>query len=142
MKRSALAVALPFGLLIGLLLAGVQVARMAWWPPRALEGFAAVVGLLFLLVGVAVGLRLRQRHHSAAGSGDSTLPTECGHDLTRREREVLQRLAEGCSNSEIAARHFVSENTVKTQVRQICAKLDARSRLHAVARAREVGLLR
>ncbi len=142
MKHSTLVVALPFGLLIGLLLVGMHIARIAWWPPAALDGYAALVGLLFLLVGITVGLRLRNRREASGSKVEVALAADAASDLTRREQEVLQRLAEGCSNSEIAARHFVSENTVKTQVRQICAKLDARSRLHAVARAREAGLLR
>jgi LuxR family maltose regulon positive regulatory protein len=61
--------------------------------------------------------------------------------LTPREREVLVLIADGLTNSEIAARLFVTVGTVKTYVNGIFGKLGARSRTQAVARARTVGLL-
>jgi LuxR family maltose regulon positive regulatory protein len=61
--------------------------------------------------------------------------------LTSRECEVLAEMAAGASNRDIAARLYVSENTVKTHVKRVIAKLGARSRTEAVARARELGLL-
>ncbi|MGX6447278.1 helix-turn-helix domain-containing protein, partial [Patulibacter sp. S7RM1-6] len=61
--------------------------------------------------------------------------------LTRREREVLALLADGCSNREIAARLVVAEPTVKGHVGRLMRKLDAPSRLRVVARAGRLGLL-
>ena len=52
---------------------------------------------------------------------------------TRREIEVLQLISEGLLNREIAQRLFLSEETVKSHVRHLLAKLQARSRAHAVA---------
>jgi DNA-binding NarL/FixJ family response regulator len=54
-------------------------------------------------------------------------------DLTRRELEVLQLIADGHANHQIAQRLFVGQETVKSHVRNILAKLQARSRSHAVA---------
>jgi LuxR family maltose regulon positive regulatory protein len=62
--------------------------------------------------------------------------------LTDRELEVLQLIAQGLSNRQIAARLVVSVNTVKTHAKNLNAKLDAANRTQAVARARELGLLR
>ncbi|TXN29691.1 response regulator transcription factor [Lacisediminihabitans profunda] len=56
--------------------------------------------------------------------------------LTRREAEVLALVAEGLSNSEIAARLFVSIATVKTHINSIFAKLAVRDRAQAIAAAR------
>jgi len=65
-------------------------------------------------------------------------PTE----LTEREREILRYIARGLSNKEIAAVVGLSENTVKTHVRKILTKLNARSRAEAAAYAVQAGLLR
>ena len=56
--------------------------------------------------------------------------------LSPREVEVLRLLTEGASNRQIAEGLFISEHTVKTHVRHVMAKLGARSRAHAAARAR------
>jgi DNA-binding NarL/FixJ family response regulator len=53
--------------------------------------------------------------------------------LTTREREILQLLADGMSNADVAARLFISQETVKSHVRHILAKLEADTRTHAVA---------
>jgi DNA-binding NarL/FixJ family response regulator len=53
--------------------------------------------------------------------------------LTQREREILQLLADGMSNADVAQRLFISQETVKSHVRHILAKLEADTRTHAVA---------
>jgi LuxR family transcriptional regulator, maltose regulon positive regulatory protein len=61
--------------------------------------------------------------------------------LTEREREVLQLLAEGASNREIAQRLILSTGTVKKYVYNICGKLGVQSRMQALVRARALHLL-
>jgi DNA-binding NarL/FixJ family response regulator len=62
-------------------------------------------------------------------------------ELTKREVEVLKEVARGATNSEIATRLFISENTVKNHVGNILAKLNLRNRREAAGLARRHGLL-
>ncbi len=64
-----------------------------------------------------------------------------GGVLSKREVEVLQLVAEGFSNREIAARLVVTVGTVKKHLEHVYSKLDAHGRTHAVARARALRLV-
>jgi DNA-binding NarL/FixJ family response regulator len=61
------------------------------------------------------------------------LPGKGEDMLTAREREILQLLADGMSNADVAAKLFISQETVKSHVRHILTKLEADTRTHAVA---------
>jgi LuxR family maltose regulon positive regulatory protein len=78
---------------------------------------------------------------AAAPAAGGPLPT-LAEPLTRKEIRVLQLLAEGYSNSAMAEKLFVSDSTVRTHLRNINMKLDARSRTQAVAIARRLGVIR
>lgn len=62
-------------------------------------------------------------------------------NLSRRETEVLQEMATGKSNKEIAESLFISESTIKTHVSNLLFKLDAKRRTEAIEKARKMGLL-
>ena len=61
--------------------------------------------------------------------------------LSNREYEVLEQIAQGLSNKEIAEKLFVSESTVKTHVSNLFIKLDAQRRTQAIQIAKESGIL-
>lgn len=89
-----------------------------------------------------------QRLAAAFGPGPSAEPEPAGatsalaiEPLTRTELRVLQLLAEGYSNGAMAEKLFVSDSTVRTHLRSINMKLDARSRTQAVAIGRRLGLI-
>lgn len=79
--------------------------------------------------------------HGGAGVLALSAGAEPAHTLTMREAEVLRLLADGLSNLAIAGRLVISEETAKTHVRHLLAKLGARSRAHAVALGFRHGLL-
>jgi DNA-binding NarL/FixJ family response regulator len=97
------------------------------------------------LLAPAITRRLVARHATPVLDVESNRSTEPHPDLsalTPRELEVLRLLAQGLSNTELAARLHLSETTVKTHVSRILAKLQLRDRVQAVVVAYETGLVR
>jgi DNA-binding NarL/FixJ family response regulator len=66
---------------------------------------------------------------------------EAGRIVTKREEEVLQLIADGCSTPEIAAQLYISQKTVKNHLASIYQKLDARDRTQAVLQAVRMGIV-
>ena len=62
--------------------------------------------------------------------------------VSKREIEVLQLIADGCSTPEVAEQLFISQKTVKNHLASIYAKLDARDRTQAVLQAVRMGIVR
>jgi DNA-binding NarL/FixJ family response regulator len=72
---------------------------------------------------------------------EAPTPGEEQHVITKREEEVLQRIADGCSTSEVAAQLYISQKTVKNHLASIYQKLDARDRTQAVLQAVRMGIV-
>jgi DNA-binding NarL/FixJ family response regulator len=92
------------------------------------------------VVGPTVTRRLVERLVSTLPAADRA-PSDVLDALTAREREVLELIARGLSNADIAGRLFLSEGTVKVHVSRILAKLEIRDRVQAVIMAYETGLV-
>jgi two-component system, NarL family, nitrate/nitrite response regulator NarL len=93
---------------------------------------AARTDLVSIITGAALGEDSPNAHQ----------PAQRTHTLVgRREYDVLRRVAIGETNQEIADAMSLSPNTVKAYLRNLMQKLDARNRVEAISRAREVGLL-
>ncbi len=72
---------------------------------------------------------------------EAPTPADEEHVITKREEEVLQRIADGCSTSEVAAQLYISQKTVKNHLASIYQKLDARDRTQAVLQAVRMGIV-
>lgn len=68
-------------------------------------------------------------------------PAEEDRVITKREEEVLQHIADGCSTPEVAERLYISQKTVKNHLASIYQKLDARDRTQAVLQAVRMGIV-
>jgi DNA-binding NarL/FixJ family response regulator len=108
--------------------------------PSELVDAIRVVAAGDALLAPSVTRRLLARFAETLPSGVGT-PAELA-SLTERELEVLELVARGLSNAELAARLFLSETTVKTHVSSVLRKLDLRDRVQAVVLAYETGLVR
>ena len=102
-----------------------------------LQIYAAIIGVAFAVGGVWVGWRLNAR--MTAFEPNPAALASLG--LTRQEVKVLQWLAAGQSNKEIARTLGLSPNTVKTHAANLFAKLEVSRRTQAVAKARDLHLL-
>jgi NarL family two-component system response regulator LiaR len=108
----------------------------------SLEFYLGLVAILFAGLGVWAGLRLTRRKVVIANPDFKLNEPELQRlGISKREYEVLELMAQGLSNQEIADKLFVSLNTVKTHSSNLFMKLDARRRTQAVRRAKEFGLL-
>ena len=104
------------------------------------EIYLALFAAAFLALGIWLGARLfRRAPASDAFTPNTAAQTSLG--ISDREYEVLQHLAAGRSNKEIAAKLALSPNTVKTHIARLYEKLEAARRTEAIAKARELGLI-
>ena len=111
----------------------------------SLEIYLGLVAALCTAFGIWLGLKLTRPRAVVAPAvlekavPDSTRLETLG--ISPREYEVLELLAQGLSNQEIADALFVSLNTVKTHASNLFSKLEARRRTQAVQRAKALGIL-
>ncbi len=160
MKRHVLI----FGLVGGLLIATFQYTEYRFVIiEHSVELYSALVAILFATFGIWLGLRItrsretiretvvvREVHVPAEATAPfvpNPLPfapntaRQQTLGITARELEILNLIARGLSNREIATQLFVSENTVKTHCARAFDKLGAARRTQAVQRGKELGLL-
>ena len=103
------------------------------------ETYLLVLALLFTVLGIWVGNRLTRKRAPGPFAKNDQAMLSLG--ISEREHEVLQLLAAGHSNREIAERLHVSPNTVKTHLARLYEKLDVSRRTQAVQAARTLHLI-
>ncbi len=115
---------------------------------HSIEIYGGLIALLFAVLGIWLGLKLTKNKETVIvrevpAPQFFTLNEKRLRELgiTPRELEILELIANGLSNREIAEKLFVSENTVKTHSSRLFDKLSARRRTQAVQLGKELGLI-
>ncbi len=146
---------LLYGILGGMLIALLKVVEYRFLVlEHSLEIYGGIVALLFSTLGIWLGLKLTKTRETVvvrevpvrvevqvAGPFARNQARLEQLGITPRELEILEAMAAGFSNREIAERLFVSENTVKTHAARLFDKLSAKRRTQAVQLAKEAGLI-
>jgi DNA-binding CsgD family transcriptional regulator len=146
MKRHILIYGLCGGLLI-VLLKLIEYRFLV--VEHSIEIYGGLVAAVFAGVGVWLGLKLTKKSETVVvkevpvAAQPFAVNEERLRELgiTRREREILELIADGLSNREIAEKLFVSENTVKTHSSRLFDKLSAKRRTQAVQIGKDLGLI-
>jgi len=138
------------------LVAGLLIAALKWMEYRFLiiehsfEIYGGLIAATFAVLGIWLGLKLTNKQERVV---IKEVPVPNGapflHDdqkrealgITPRELEILELIAQGLSNREIAEKLFVSENTVKTHSSRVFDKLGAKRRTQAVQLGKELRLI-
>ena len=151
MKKQTLIHILIYGLCGGLLIVGLRLIEFRFLVvEHSIEIYGGLIAAMFAALGIWLGLKLTRKEEVVVvkevlvpSPTRFTLNEERLKNLgiTRRELEILELIAHGMSNREIADKLFVSENTVKTHSSRLFDKLGAKRRTQAVQIAKEMGLI-
>jgi DNA-binding CsgD family transcriptional regulator len=142
------------------IIGGILIAALKWSEYRflvidhSIEIYSGLIAAMFATVGIWLGLKLtRKQERIVVKEVPVMVPVPmaepfCHNEakreelaITPREMEILELIAQGMSNREIAEKLFVSENTVKTHSSRVFDKLGAKRRTQAVQLGKEFGLL-
>ena len=156
MRRQTLIHVLIYGLTGGVLIAVLKLIEFRFLiVEHSLEIYGGLVALLFASLGIWLGLKLTRKEEvvlvkEVVKEVRVPFPAETfavneaqlkERGITKRELEILELIAQGMSNREIAEKLFVSENTVKTHSSRLFDKLSAKRRTQAVQIGKEIGLI-
>jgi len=151
MKKQILIYGLIYGLCGGVLILVLRLVEYRFLVvEHSVEIYGGLIALLFAIVGVGVGLKLTKKKEVivlkevlVSPAAPFALNEQRLRELsiTPRELEILELIANGMSNREIAEKLFVSESTVKTHSSRLFDKLSAKRRTQAVQIGKEFGLI-
>jgi DNA-binding CsgD family transcriptional regulator len=148
-KKQTLIHTLIYGLCGGILIVVLRVIEFRFLiVEHSIEIYGGLIAALFAGLGIWLGLKLTNKKEVlVVREVPVTQPFALNEQrlkdlgITRRELEILELIAQGLSNREIADKLFVSENTVKTHSSRLFDKLSARRRTQAVQIGKEMGLI-
>jgi DNA-binding CsgD family transcriptional regulator len=150
-KKETLIHILIYGLCGGILIVVLRMIEFRFLVvEHSIEIYGGLIAAFFASVGIWLGLKLTKKKEvlivkevPVPAIGPFAVNEQRLKDLgiTKRELEILELIAQGMSNREIAEKLFVSENTVKTHSSRLFDKLSAKRRTQAVQIAKELGLI-
>ena len=142
---------LTYGLIGGAVIALLRLVEYRYLVvEHSVEMYGALIAALFAAFGIWLGLRMtrardrvviREIAVPASASFVRNASRLAALGITPRELEILELIASGLSNREIAEKIFVSENTVKTHSSRLFDKLGAKRRTQAVQLGKQAGLI-
>jgi len=144
-----------YGLLGGVVIAALKLVEYQYLVvEHSTEVYGALIAAVFAATGIWLGLRMTRARETTRETivvREIAVPAPSSFvrndarvaslGVTPRELEILELIASGLSNREIAAKIFVSENTVKTHSSRLFDKLGARRRTQAVQLGKREGLI-
>lgn len=151
MKKHIVVYGLVYGLCGGLLIVVLKLIEYRFLVVQhSVEIYGGLIAMVFAILGIWLGLKLTRKEEVVIVKEVAVLTTQPFSlneerlrelSITKRELEILELIAQGMSNREIAEKLFVSENTVKTHSSRLLDKLSAKRRTQAVQIAKELGLI-
>ena len=140
MLRTVLVYGLALAVLIGLM---KYVEYQFLVKSLSLEFYIGIIALFFTGLGIWTGLKLTKKHVKIIGP-EFLFNEEALNrlEISKRELEVLELMASGLSNQEIADKLYISLNTIKTHSSNLFLKLDVKRRTQAIQKAKELRLIR
>lgn len=112
----------------------------------SLEFYLGLVAILFMIIGIWAGSKITRKQIVVVTTPAPEFQLDADRlkqlGISKREYEVLELMASGLSNQEIANKLFVSLNTVKTHSSNLFLKLDVKRRTQAIQKAKALKLIR
>lgn len=149
--RKIIVYGLIYGLCGGLLIVVLKLIEYRFLVVQhSVEIYGGLIALVFAILGIWLGLKFTRKEEVVVVKEVAVLtapPFALNEkrlrelSITKRELEILELIAQGMSNREIAEKLFVSENTVKTHSSRLFDKLSAKRRTQAVQIGKELGLI-
>ena len=155
MKKHVLIYGLIYGLAGGLLIALLKLVEYRFLVlEHSVEIYGGLIALVFASLGIWLGLKVTRKkeiivERELIVEREIPVPSQFALNeerlrelaITKRELQILELIAGGLSNREIADKLFVSENTVKTHSSRLFDKLSAKRRTQAVQIGKDLGLI-
>ncbi|GHN00642.1 helix-turn-helix transcriptional regulator [Cytophagales bacterium WSM2-2] len=139
MKRTIILYGLALAVLVFLL---KQLEFRFYVRDLSMEFYVSALAVLFTTLGIWAGLKLTRKKVIIASPDFVLNESELQRlGVSKREHEVLQLMAQGLSNQEIADKLFVSLNTIKTHTSNLFLKLEVNRRTQAVQKGKELRLI-